>query len=104
MSDEDTIRSADLPAAPPVPSVPVPPVVVPPTVAEFAEYEAKKADRQLKHWVIKMIVIVVAVTFSLLMAGIIWTNVVKAPNGQADTTMVKQFLDTLLEMLKLMKN
>lgn len=104
MSDEDTVRQVVQPMAPDVPVVSAPPVPVPPTVAEIGEYEDKKANRQLRHWVIKVIVIVVAVAFSLLVAGLIWKNVVKAPAGQADTTMLKQFLDTLLEMLKLMKN
>ena len=113
MSEENTVTAAgtpppEVPEPPAVPTVTAPPVpvapVVTPTVAQIEEYEAKKAERQLRHWVIKTIVIVIAVAFSFLAAAMIWTNVVKAPNGQADTTMLKQFLDTLLEMFKLMKN
>lgn len=113
MSDENTVKGPEtavpeVPETPSVPTVSAPPVptppVVPPTVAQIEEYEAKKAERQLRHWVIKTIVIVIAFAFSLLVAGLIWANVVKAPAGQADTTMLKQFLDTLLEMFKLMKN
>jgi hypothetical protein len=116
MSEEPAVKPVEVPEvhtpeAPEVPTVPeviAPPVpttpVIAPTVAQIEEYEAKKAERQLKHWVIKTIVIVIAVAFSCLVAALIWTNVVKAPSGQADTTMLKQFLDTLLEMFKLMKN
>lgn len=103
MSDEQTAAVVPVPPEPPAaPAIPV--VPLPPTVADIGKYEAEKADRQLKHWVIKVIVGVVALMFSLICSAFIYSSVVKAPNGNTDPSVIKSFLDTLLEMFKIMKN
>lgn len=104
MSDEETAAAVppphvETPAAPAIPVVPSAP-----TVADIGKYEAEKADRQLKHWVIKVIVGVVAFMFSLVCAAFIYSSVVKSPTGNSDPSVIKAFLDTLLEMFKIMKN
>ena len=110
MSKEETgevTPQSETPAVAEVPEVnSVPPVVpaapVATSITEIEEYEAKKADRQLKHWVIKLVVGTVAAMFSLVCAAVIYSTVVKGGNG-TDPSMIKVFLDTLLEMMKVMK-
>lgn len=102
MSDKDTAESTlVVPAVPVAPAVPIVPST--PTVADIGKYEAEKADRQLKHWVIKVIVSVVALMFSVACSAFIYMSVVKGPNSGADASVIKTFLDTLLEMFKIMK-
>lgn len=94
-----------VPVPPDPPTAPVLPVVpAVPTVDDIGKYEEAKANRQLKHWVIKVIVGVVALMFSLICAAFIYSSVVKSPNGNTDPSVIKAFLDTLLEMFKIMKN
>lgn len=103
MSETETLGPvAPLPPDPPAaPALSVVPAIT--TVDDFEKYEAAKANRQLRHWVIKVIVGVVAAMFSLVCAAFIYSSVVKSPNGNTDPSVIKAFLDTLLEMFKIMK-
>ena len=104
MSTEDTlpVPGIHLPEVPEVPAAPV--VTAAPTIADISKYEAEKEARQLKTWVIKLIVGVVALMFAFICAAFIYASVVKPTGENTDPSVIKAFLDTLLEMFKVMKN
>lgn len=107
MRTEDTVKpeAPELPEAPETPVSPTPPVAPqPPSIDQIEEYEEKKANRQMRHWFIKVMTVTVAGTFSLFMAGLIYTMLVKNGQNGDTTSIVKSFLETILEMFKIMKN
>jgi len=70
------------------------------SIDELIKYEDHKDNRQLKNWVIKMFVFVIAMSFLVVCTGFVW---VSSAHLIADSRVIKEFLETMTEIMKMFK-